>query len=352
MTLKQDPFALRRDSLAVPQNNIEGINLDLKTGQVSRTLVIENTQIDTHNRLGTNGTSLQPSVTVAVPGTCGELIQGWSNVWDQPVLVSCPITRYSRITVRLRADGHIHLPDDTGSYTKAGRAAALLLARLGQSDLGVDILIDSQLPPGRGMASSTADVVGVLAGLIVALEQPLSPGEMAGLACQIEPSDSTMFAELTLLAYRDEGQYQTIGCAPTLPLLLLDPGYGVDTLVFNQRLNLGQLRTLATTTQAALEMLQEGLTTAKPAAIGAAATLSAQSYQRVVDSPLIWQVMQWAPATGALGVVRAHSGSVVGLLYPPGASLAEPSGWLARRFEGQILETELTSGGYSLYSVE
>jgi hypothetical protein len=43
--------------------------------------------------------------------------------------------------------------------------------------------------------------------------------------------------------------------------------------------------------------------------------------------------------------VRAHSGSVVGLLYPPQTDLAEPARWLATRFNGVITRTHLTSGG-------
>jgi L-threonine kinase len=127
---------------------------------------------------------------------------------------------------------------------------------------------------------------------------------------------------------------------------MLDPGYTVDTLTYNNQLNLRAVRQLASTTQAALELLKQGLRLDDPSAIGAAATLSAVSYQCVSYSRLIEQAQQWATATGALGIVRAHSGSVVGLLFPGQTDLAEPARWLAARFDGAMTQTCLTGGGW------
>lgn len=284
-----------------------------------------------------------------VPGTCGELIQGWHAGWAEPVLVSCPIARYNKITVQLRSDSRIVAPP---GYAKAKQAARLGLEVLGRPDLGATITLNSQLPPGRGMASSTADIVGVLVGLVASLNMSLTPAMLARLACQIEPSDSTMFRELALLAYRGSGRHVELGAAPALPVLMLDPGTAVDTLTYNARLDLAAVRNLAATTQTALELLSQGLRTHDAATIAAATTLSASSYQRVHYSPLVEQAQAWAKTTGALGVVRAHSGSVVGLFYAAQSDLTELAGWLAARFEGVITETQLVGGGYVVDGVE
>lgn len=97
-----------------------------------------------------------------------------------------------------------------------------------------------------------------------------------------------------------------------------------------------------------LELLRQGLSQADPAAIGAAATLSATSCQSVSASPLLEQAKSWAKDTGALGLVRAHSGSVVGLLYSAHTDLADPARWLANRFAGTITQTHLAGGGCHL----
>lgn len=261
------------------------------------------------------------------------------------MLVSCPIALYSRVTVHLCPEPQILVP---AGCTKSQQAARLALDTLGRPELGAMVSLSSQLLPGRGMASSTADVVGVMAGLAQTLGQPLTPAELARLACQIEPSDSTMFAGLALLAYRGSSQYHELGPTPALPLLMLDPGYIVDTLSYNARLNLAAVRRLAATTQTALDLLRQGLYDHAAETIGAAATLSAMSYQTVSYNALLEQTRNWAKATGAVGLVRAHSGSVIGLLYSAPTDLVEPARWLARRFDGAITPTQLSNGGYRL----
>jgi L-threonine kinase len=240
------------------------------------------------------------------------------------------------------------VPDASNSYFKLQRAARLLLTFLNRPDLGAKVTVNSQLQPGRGMASSTADIIGVMMGLTVALGHSISAGELAHLACQVEPSDSTMFADLTVLAYRDSARFQGLGPAPPLPLLMFDTGQAVDTLVFNARLNLSAVRQLAPTTKTALELLRQGLASNDTEAIGAAATLSALSYQSVNYNPLVEQAARWVNHTGATGLVRAHSGSVLGLLYPAGTDLTEPERWLSKRFHGIIRPTQLSRGSYLL----
>lgn len=287
-------------------------------------------------------------ITVAIPGTCGELVQGWSPDWDEAVLVSCPITCYSQIAVELGPGPDILVHGPSNDYSKLQRAARLVLSFLGQPDLGAWVTVNSRLLPGRGMASSTADVVGVMIGLTLALEQSIPAGELARIACQVEPSDSTMFADLTVLAYRDSARFQPLGPAPSLPLLMLDTGQAVDTLTFNARLNLAAVRQLAPTTKTAIEMLKQGLASKDAATIGAAATLSAVNYQQVNDNPLVDRARRWVDETGAVGLIRAHSGSVLGLLYPANTDLNEAEQWLASRFDGTICQTQLARGSYLL----
>ena len=158
------------------------------------------------------------TITVSVPGTCGELIQGWYAPWNEAVLVSCPIDRYSTVTVRLETTPRTDTPP---GCVKMQQAARLLLDTLGRPDLGATIWLDSELKIGRGMASSTADIVGVMVGLTLALGQSLSPGELARLVCQVEPSDSVMFNGLAMLAYRGSAQAQLLGLVPPLYSWLL-----------------------------------------------------------------------------------------------------------------------------------
>jgi uncharacterized protein involved in propanediol utilization len=58
--------------------------------------------------------------------------------------------------------------------------------------------------------------------------------------------------------------------------------------------------------------------------------------------------MRWVTETGAVGLIRAHSGSVLGLLYPANTSLNGAEQWLSSRFEGTVYQTQLSRGSYLL----
>ena len=128
-------------------------------------------------------TSQITQTTVSIPGACGELVQGWHPDWEQPVLVSCPIAKFSSVEIRPRPDSQLCVSGNQPvGYDKVRRAVKLAFAKLDISDWGADITITSQLLPGRGMASSTADVVGAIIGVALAHGKSLLPETVARLA--------------------------------------------------------------------------------------------------------------------------------------------------------------------------
>lgn len=290
---------------------------------------------------------LNTHISVAVPGTCGELVQGWSAEWDEPVLVSCPIAQFNQLTIRSLAKSAVMVTSDNfTATTKLNRAAHLALAVVPRPKRnGIWLARHRTLPLERGMGSSTADIAAAVAGVGELHLHTFSPTEIARLACQIEPSDSTMFAPLTALAYRSGNHYCEIGKAPPLTILMLDLGQRINTQTFNKQLDETRLRQLAPQTTEALHLLAEGITRCDFSAIGAAATLSAESFQRVSHCSYLPYVRQWAQETSALGMVRAHSGSVIGLLYPPDADTADISRWVEQQFSGSVSVTTLADGG-------
>jgi len=128
------------------------------------------------SRAGTPGVVGQ--ATVKVPGTCGELVQGFLD--GAHFLVTCPVDLYSTVSVTLyQGQPGVLGPRDC---PKAIRAVLSTLAYLGQRDLAAELIIHSPLPRGKGMASSTADVAGAAAATALALGTRLSPQELGSLA--------------------------------------------------------------------------------------------------------------------------------------------------------------------------
>jgi L-threonine kinase len=229
-------------------------------------------------------------------------------------LVSCPIERFSIAAVRFRQDGGWTVPAEAAKTRAALQAA---LAYIGQPYSSGCVRLHTQLPRSRGYGSSTADIGATLYALGLAAGHGLTPAEVARLALQVEPSDSSLFPGLALWDHRHGQRYEDLGASPPLTVLVLDPGGAVDTLAFNQ-LDHGQmLRRLASQHREAFALLRQGLQQGDVAAIGAAATLSATAHQAILFNPWLTPVLGLARDVKALGVCRAHSGTILGLLLDP-----------------------------------
>ena len=123
-------------------------------------------------------------VRVALPGTCGELVQGTLD--GEPCLISCPIDYYSIAEVRFQPWGSWTVPEHAPKTRAPCR-----LAWLSRTDgkRRVRALADETAARRRG-GSSTADIGATLYALGQAAGQGLVPSEVAGLAVHVEPTDS------------------------------------------------------------------------------------------------------------------------------------------------------------------
>ena len=299
--------------------------------------------------------AIQPATaTATVPGTCGEWVQGTLD--DVPCLVSCAIDWYAHITVTVEPTTTTWtLPDGASKMAQALRLAlwnrvystGLALAARGSPPIGGHVRSDNPLPPGRGYASSTADVAGVIYALGWALGAPFAPWEVASLAVQVEPSDGTMFPELTLFAHRTGAFVRPLGGLPPLSVVVVDPGGFVDTLAFNAADHRAALRRLAPIHRDAFTMLESGLKAGDAALVARAATLSAMAHQEILFSPLVEACLSFLPSTKALGICRAHSGTIVGLICDP-AQADFVAKQAAERFAGCAVRVHRCVGGIPL----
>jgi L-threonine kinase len=145
----------------------------------------------------------------------------------------------------------------------------------------------------------------------------MSAETVAKLAVGVEPTDSTLFPGLALFAHRDGRFHEVLGPAPPLQVLVLDPGGQIDTVAFNRINHAEALKRLAPRHREAFGLLRQGLADGDWQAIGRAATLSATAHQEILYSPLLDPALRLAGDVKAVGLCRAHSGTLVGLLLDP-----------------------------------
>ncbi|HHU32282.1 MAG: GHMP kinase [Zhaonellaceae bacterium] len=248
---------------------------------------------------------------VRVPGSCGELVQG---LWeDRDLLISCPIDRYSEARVSIMRDSS----EITGTVSrpKALQAVKKVLSIL-DCRHGATVEIYSQLVPGKGLASSTADIAAAAWATGLALGTLLSPRQIADIAISIEPSDGTFFTGLCLFDYLKGDIQQPLGNPPAMGILTIDLGGVIDTINFNMNPDLPKKKLQKKkVTEQAFKLAIEGIKENSPAKLGKAATLSALANQSILPKYNLERLIELVERYDGYGVVAAHSGTVVGVLF-------------------------------------
>ncbi|HWI54926.1 MAG TPA: GHMP kinase [Desulfobacteria bacterium] len=254
------------------------------------------------------------------PGTCGELVQGKVN--DVDFLITCPIDTYSTVKVELNESGTI---EAGRGLSKVRRAVSRVFEYLDRAGTGAVIKVRSEIPRGKGMASSTADIAAACAAAALALNSFLSPARIAEIALSIEPTDGIMFNGIMMFDHIRGSLCRKMGTAPKIDVILVDLGGTVNTVRFNANKELNLLNShKENEVKLALKKIEEALSTtgcetADAALIGEAATMSAFANQKILFKPELERLYKICREFGGIGVNVAHSGTIVGLLFQRGS---------------------------------
>lgn len=246
-------------------------------------------------------------------GTFGELLQGVLPN-DRNFLVTLPIQRYTHAWFQ---------PDPGGSALqvypvekqKSARLASAILTHFGLPP-GATLTLNSNLPVGKGFASSSCDLVATARAIADAYQIELSPAQIERFLAAIEPTDGVMYDSYVAFYHREVRLGALLG--PLLPLTIVsaDEGGQIDTLEFNK---IPKPFNAAEKDQ--YQALYDGMIAAFKrqdlAAIGRIATCSAQLNQKLRPKVLLNDLIRLCDTVGGLGVATAHSGTVTGALLTP-----------------------------------
>jgi L-threonine kinase len=248
-------------------------------------------------------------VTVKAPGSCGELAQG--TMGGKNFLITCPINLYSEVTV-MSHDATTQL--SVGSKVLSAIQKTLHYLQITDN---FTVTVKSELPIGKGMASSSADISAACQSIALSAGRLLSLDEIANIALSIEPTDGIFYPGIVLFDHVKGHIRQYLGNAIPMYIAIFDVGGEIDTLHFNQRSDLEKLNQAnELQVQNAVNLIVEGLTKNDVALIGEGATLSALANQTILFKPHLEEMINIGFSWGAVGVNIAHSGTVVGILFP------------------------------------
>lgn len=252
-------------------------------------------------------------IRVKAPGSCGELVQGTIN--GQNFLVTCPVDLFSAVEVRLG--------DETiqNAGEKVLDAIERTFAYLGVAIDRYGVTVQSELPLGKGMASSSADISAACQAAALAVGKVLTPDEIADIALAIEPTDAIFYPGIIAFDHVQGKIRKNMGMPPAMNIAVFDVGGEVDTVSFNQRTDLAVLNTVKEqSVSEAFELIVQGIAAGDCALIGRGATLSARANQDILFKPCLETVIDIGNRYDAAGVSVAHSGTVLGSLFAAAAA--------------------------------
>lgn len=251
-------------------------------------------------------------------GTFGELIQG--VIGDSPFLVSLPIEVKSTALFLPNPKTEKISIMSSNPKPKSEQACRLLLKKH-NIQTGGKLLISSDLPEGKGMASSSADLIASLRAVAQSHSLLINESILSEITSTIEPTDGVMYRELVAYDYLNGRLIEVIGQLPRMILLGIDTGGTVESTLFNQIPKDYNTEEKQLFSQA-LYLLKEGVQKKELSFIFEAATMSAKINEKRLAKPFFEEILGIAEENNG-GVVIAHSGTVIGILLSPDKSKQE-----------------------------
>ncbi|RKR31501.1 GHMP kinase [Paraburkholderia dipogonis] len=254
-------------------------------------------------------------------GHHGELLQGVFESEGGHLrrgLVSLPCPNLTS-KVRFLANGETRVSVSPQRCEKAKRAAELTLKTFAQTGAGGHVTISSNIAVGRGMGSSTADVLATILAVLDYLNVRTSIDRVMQIAVDAETAcDSTLFSQnAVLFAQRDGLIIEAFTKSlPHIDFISIDAATveSVDTLTFKpaeySRVEIEMFRSLRA-------LLRQAISTSNLNLLGRVATASARINERFLRKPHLDRIEEIGVRHGAIGVQVAHSGTVVGLMFDP-----------------------------------
>ncbi len=247
-------------------------------------------------------------------GTFGELLQGALPAGGREFLVTLPITRGSTAEfAALPGSGGV---DVSPAHKEKSRRLAEELLRAFGGGVGGTLRIRSELPEGKGLASSSADMVATARAVGRACGFRVPRRALARMMGAIEPTDGVMYGGIVSYYPREGVLRRSLGTLPALTVVALDEGGRVETRGFH-----GDRKSYGARRLAEYEGLLLGLERAVRRchlrSIGEISTRSAVLNQDILPKAHLDLFVDLRARYGALGVVAAHSGTVLGLLLDP-----------------------------------
>ena len=248
------------------------------------------------------------------PGSFGEILQGMLPSGEK-FLVNLKIKSNSRAAFKIPGGSFARNSkyDFTRLHDKSRACVDIFLRENGvTSDYG--LFIESELPCGAGLSSSTADMTASLYACSEALGISISKEKIDSIISSIEPGDGLHY-EGTAAYLHEEGRLIfNINYIPGYQILAVNTGPEINTLEFNQK-NYSFLESERIQYEKLLKDVKAALENRDDLAIAFISTKSALLWQKILYKKEIPILIEASEKYGGIGIVNCHSGNSSGILF-------------------------------------
>ncbi|AXU77226.1 UNVERIFIED_CONTAM: cobalamin biosynthesis protein [Clostridioides difficile] len=244
------------------------------------------------------------------PASCGEFVQGIID--DEEYLCSYAIDMYSKVYIEEKL-----VDINLGRY-KSRLAIEKVFEKFNlpkKYTKNISLNINSKIPVGKGMASSTADIGATIKATLSLIDKDLSSEEISKLAAEIEPTDSIFIDKNSIFNPLNGTVIKYLGNLTNAKVVILEPNKVLDTMKIRLRQDYNRLKVEnKEVIKKSFALLEEGLKKNNLSLVGEACTLSSLANENIEKKEYLNEIIKISKKYGAYGVNIAHSGTVVGIL--------------------------------------
>ena len=244
------------------------------------------------------------------PASCGEFVQGYVN--NEEYLCSYTIDIYSTAVVEERLENINKGP------SKSREAIELVFKNFNlpiKESKNISLNIKSQIPIGKGMASSSADIGATIKATLSLINKEMTSEEISKLAARIEPTDSIFIEESNIFNPLNGEVIKYLGNIKNAKVLILEPNITLNTKIIRSTPNYMETKLRnKELLKEAFYLLEDGIRKHDFNLIGQACTISSLANESIHKKVCLSEIIEISKNYGAYGVNIAHSGTVVGIL--------------------------------------
>ena len=244
------------------------------------------------------------------PASCGEFVQGILD--NEEYLSSYAIDMFSIASLEEKKE------DINLGSKKSRKAIEKVFEKFNipiEESKNISLDLKSNIPIGKGMASSTADIGATIKATLSILNKKLNDEEISLIASEIEPTDSIILYKNSIFNPVNGSVKKYLSSFDNGRVIILEPKEILETKIIRSNPNYLNIKLEnKSIIKKSFNLLEKGLKNNDLKLIGEACTLSSLANENIHKKPYLNEIIEISQNMNAYGVNIAHSGTVIGIL--------------------------------------